>query len=298
MSYTRSHLGALVLGLCWAFACSQKDPNDGLNDTNDTTDTDESDTTEDTSDETTSTASSDDTTTDIESDTTSSPGQTTSESDESDATETTQADASAPDDSDTSDSTDSDTADSDTSDSDTADSDTSDSDTTESDGTSDTSDSDTSDDLDTQICPMAAGASWTYKHSDWTEVQTVTATEYEDEAGFVVKDTPDPEDNLRADTVLIKRDGRLVRVYKEQYWVNPNNDVETLDSKATYGVGFVRCDEAWATKEVGWSETPAYIRVETVGEDPPKHPRNAAIRSPWKNARTSAPPTARRTPIA
>lgn len=237
MIHTRSCLGVLIFGLCAAVACDQVDPNDSLSSD------DSSDTTDDTNDTT------DETSKPTSSGTSSSPGT-------SDTVDSGAADASA------------DTTEGEEEDAGATD---------ESDSTDDSTSSDTTDTTDTgssndELCPMKAGATWTYKHTNWTEVQTVTAMEYEGEPAFLVKDTPDPSDNLRADSVLVKRDGRLLRVYKEEFWVNPNTSAETLDAKATYGVGFLRCDEAWATKKPGWSETPEYIRVETVGTDPAKAP--------------------------
>lgn len=122
-----------------------------------------------------------------------------------------------------------------------------------------------------ELCPMADGITWTFYHSTgWTENQVVTVEEYEGEQALVVKDTPNPKDNLRTDSYHVKRDGRVLRIYKEQYWVNPNTKQETLDTSATYGTGFLRCDEAWLSKEIGWSESPEYVRQETVAGQSPK----------------------------
>jgi hypothetical protein len=232
MIHTRTCLGTLIFGICFAIACSQKDPNEGL----DTDDTDTTDTSSDQSDDS-----------NVSPTTSISDSSTTGEPDSTDSTdpqETSDAvDSGEPDAGETTD---------------------------DSTSTDSTSTDPTSTDTSEEICPMVAGATWTYKHTDWTEVQTVTTIEYEDEPAFLVKDTPDPEDNLRADTVLVKRDGRLLRLYKEEFFVNANTGAETLETKATYGVGFVRCDEAWASKEPGWSETPEYERVETIGTDAPK----------------------------
>lgn len=125
------------------------------------------------------------------------------------------------------------------------------------------------------ICPIVEGATWTYAHSTgWSETQTVTIGEYEGQATFIVSDTPDPDDSLRADSYHVKQDGKLLRIYKEQYWVNPDNQEELLDASTTYGVGFLRCDEAWASHEAGWTETPEYVRVETVAGQAPKAPED------------------------
>lgn len=238
MIETQSRLGTLVIALCFAAACSQKDPEADNTDPNDT-----SDETSDTSNANTTTSSSS-ATTDVGADTTETSGAPETSSN-SDTDTTASVDGGA-----TSDDTD----------------------TNVSDTTSDTSTDDTTSDgvpLKDQLCPMAVGATWTYKHSDWTEVQTVTATEYDGESAFMIKDTPDPGDNLRGNSVHVKRDGRLLRVFKEELYVSPDTSVESLESSATYGVGFLRCDEAWATKDAGWQETPEYIRIETkVGKSP------------------------------
>ena len=117
------------------------------------------------------------------------------------------------------------------------------------------------------ICPMVAGASWTYWHTSkggWSETQTVTTGEYEGEPVFIVSDTPDPDASLRSDSYIAATDGKLLRLYKEEFWVDPTNPDNVLpNATATYGVGFTRCNEAWADAEVGWSESPEYERVET-----------------------------------
>ncbi len=129
--------------------------------------------------------------------------------------------------------------------------------------------------LDEQLCPIVGGATWTYAHSsNWDEVQTVEETEYEGEQAFILADTPNPSDNLRADSVHVKRDGRLLRVFKQEIWVNPNTFQEALDASATYGTGFLRCSEAWADVEEGFSESPEYIRIETPAGGQPKDPED------------------------
>jgi hypothetical protein len=114
---------------------------------------------------------------------------------------------------------------------------------------------------------------WTYFHSGgggWSETLTTSEADYEGEPALLVADTPNPNDDLRTDSYHVKEGGRLLRLYKEQYWVNPANSQETLDSSATYGVGFLRCDNAWLSKEIGFSESPGYLRVETVAGQSPK----------------------------
>lgn len=120
---------------------------------------------------------------------------------------------------------------------------------------------------DNGICPMVSGATWTYWHTSkggWSETQTVTTGKYDGETVFIVADTPDPDASLRADSYIAKKDGKLVRLYKKEFWVDPKNpSTEILNAEATYGVGFTRCNEAWATAKIGWSESPEYLRVET-----------------------------------
>jgi hypothetical protein len=128
------------------------------------------------------------------------------------------------------------------------------------------------------ICPMADGATWTYWHTSkggWSEAQTVTTGEYDGEPVFVVSDTPDPDpaSSLRADSYIALKGGKLLRLYKEEFWVDPTDpDNEVLNATATYGVGFTRCNEAWANAEVGWSESPEYERVETPSGQAAKAP--------------------------
>lgn len=244
MIQTRSSLSTLIFGLCCTLACSQKDPNDGT-DTDTTEETDTSDTTKDTTDESSSAPTSN----------TSSgvaPNTTAATDDSSDSTDVDTTDANEPD-------------------AGTTDETETTSDSTNSDSSDSSDETDDSDDVSKQICPMVAGATWTYQHNGWTEVQTVSATTYEGEPAFVVKDTPNPKDSFRSDSVHVKRDGRLLRLYKDQFFVS-SSGVDQLDSSATYGVGFLRCDEAWASKEPGWNETPEYIRIETNAGDTPKAP--------------------------
>lgn len=124
-----------------------------------------------------------------------------------------------------------------------------------------------------ELCPIKDGATWTYYHTSnggWTKTLTTTVADYDGASTFVISDTPHPKNDLRADAYHVKEGGRLLRIYKEEYWVNPSNGQEVLDSSATYGVGFLRCDEAWASKEVGFSESPGYFRIETVAGQAPK----------------------------
>lgn len=125
------------------------------------------------------------------------------------------------------------------------------------------------------LCPMKEGATWTYYHSSnkgWTEVETVTRADYNGKSTLVVKDTPNPKDSLRADSYHIKEGGRLLRIFKKQFWVDTRNSNDILDAEVTYDPGFLRCDEAWLTKEIGFTESPEYQRAET--------PANSATKAP------------------
>lgn len=126
---------------------------------------------------------------------------------------------------------------------------------------------------DDSLCPMVEGATWTYFHSSgWTETQTVAIGEYDGKSAFVVSDTPNPSDDLRSDSYHVKVDGALQRVYKEQFWVDPNTQEDVLDTSTSYDPGFLRCNEAWADQDAGWSESPEYTRIETPAAQDPKAP--------------------------
>lgn len=112
--------------------------------------------------------------------------------------------------------------------------------------------------------PLVAGASWDYQHDDWTEHVTMAATTLDSgESAFVMTDSPNPKDSIRSDATLVAREGRVLRVYKEEYVIGGNGTDATLKDSVTYGVGFTRFDEGWADKPVGFKETPEYERVET-----------------------------------
>ena len=111
--------------------------------------------------------------------------------------------------------------------------------------------------------PLVAGASWDYQHDDWTEHVTMEPTTLETgESAFLMTDSPNPKDGIRSTATLVSRDGRVLRVYKEEYLVAADAEAMLKDS-VTYGVGFTRFDEGWASKPVGFRETPEYERVET-----------------------------------
>jgi hypothetical protein len=111
--------------------------------------------------------------------------------------------------------------------------------------------------------PLVEGAWWDYQHADWTEHVTMALTTLDGgESAFVMTDSPNPKDGIRSDATLVAREGRVLRVYKEEYLIAASGDA-TLKDSVTYGVGFTRFDEGWADKPVGFQETPEYERVET-----------------------------------
>lgn len=110
--------------------------------------------------------------------------------------------------------------------------------------------------------PLADGAWWDYQHADWVERVTLTATVRDGERAFIMTDSPNPKDSLRSDATLVERDGRVLRVFKQEYLVQPNAEA-VLESSVDYGVGFTRFDEGWAHEAVGFQQTPDYERVET-----------------------------------
>jgi len=110
--------------------------------------------------------------------------------------------------------------------------------------------------------PLADGAWWDYQHADWVERVTLKATDLDGERAFIMTDSPNPKDNMRSDATLVERDGRVLRIFKQEYLVEPNADA-LLKSSVDYGVGFTRFDESWAHEAVGFKQTPEYERVET-----------------------------------
>jgi len=116
--------------------------------------------------------------------------------------------------------------------------------------------------------PLADGAWWDYQHSDWAERVTMTATTFDGAPAFSMSDSPNPKDDLRSDSVVVEREGRILRVSKEEYLVAPEAE-PILESSVEYGVGFTRFNENWALEQVGFRETPEYERIETrPGEAP------------------------------
>lgn len=111
--------------------------------------------------------------------------------------------------------------------------------------------------------PLAVGSWWDYSHGDWTEHVELSATTHEGQDAFLLSGSPDPDDNLRSDSILVKRDGRILRVARNEYAVDPASGAESLAASVTYGVGFLRFSEAWPLAEIGFTESPEYVRIET-----------------------------------
>jgi hypothetical protein len=110
--------------------------------------------------------------------------------------------------------------------------------------------------------PLVDGAWWEYQHSDWSERVTVTATTLNGAPAFLMTDSPNPDDDIRSDAVLVVENGRSLRKTKQEFLIGADASA-TLESSVDYGVGFTRFDESWAAQPVGYRETPAYERVET-----------------------------------
>jgi hypothetical protein len=109
--------------------------------------------------------------------------------------------------------------------------------------------------------PLVPGAWWQYAHSDWTErVETATAT-FDGHDAILMTDSPNPSDGLRSVSTIRSIDGNVVRVAKQEYLMDGANPL--LTSSVTYGVGFTRFNENWASQPVGYKDTPEYVRVET-----------------------------------
>lgn len=119
--------------------------------------------------------------------------------------------------------------------------------------------------------PMVDGAWWEYAHSDWDERVTATATDYDGMPAFLMSDSPNPEDDIRSDSIVMSVNGRAARVSKQEYLIGQDGS-EVLTSSVTYGVGFTRFNEDWANQAVGYRETPAYERIETPPGGQPRAP--------------------------
>lgn len=122
--------------------------------------------------------------------------------------------------------------------------------------------------------PLVDGSSWRYAHDDWVETVTLTTTTFEGQPAFLMSDSPNPSDRLRSDAVLTKVEGRIARVSKDEYLVSAGETEGTLQSSATYGVGFTRFNEDWANQSVGFRESPEYVRVETPPGGQPLPPED------------------------
>jgi hypothetical protein len=119
--------------------------------------------------------------------------------------------------------------------------------------------------------PLVDGSWWEYAHSDWVERVELTTTEVAGAPVFLMVDSPNPDDDLRSDSIISSIDGRVARMTKDEYLVGAAG-AETLTSSVTYGVGFTRFNENWADQAVGFRETPAYERVETRPGQEPRAP--------------------------
>jgi hypothetical protein len=119
--------------------------------------------------------------------------------------------------------------------------------------------------------PLVAGSWWEYAHSDWVERVQVTTAEVNGSPAFLMVDSPNPDDDLRSDSIISSIDGRIARMTKDEYLVGAAG-AQTLTSSTTYGVGFTRFNENWAEQAVGFRETPAYERVETRPGEAPRAP--------------------------
>jgi len=119
--------------------------------------------------------------------------------------------------------------------------------------------------------PLVAGAWWQYAHSDWPETVSVRETDFNGAPAYLVSDSPNPDDSLRSDSIIASVGGRAARMTKEEYLIGPDGS-ETLTSSVSYGSGFTRFNQAWASQPVGYTETPEYQRVETLPGQAPKAP--------------------------
>lgn len=121
--------------------------------------------------------------------------------------------------------------------------------------------------------PLVDGSWWRYVHSDWTEQVDLTTTSLDGQPAFTMIDSPNPDDQLRSDSVIASVDGRVVRLTKDEFLVGAD-DTAVLTSSVSYGAGFTRFNEDWANQPVGYKETPEYLRVETRPGAAPRPPEN------------------------
>jgi hypothetical protein len=121
--------------------------------------------------------------------------------------------------------------------------------------------------------PLVPGSRWEYAHTNWDEVVTLDSAEFNGQPAYFLSDSPNPSDDLRSDAIITSVDGRVSRVTKDEYLIGVGG-AETLTSSVSYGVGFTRFNEDWATREVGYKETPEYQRVETPPGGMPRAPED------------------------
>lgn len=122
--------------------------------------------------------------------------------------------------------------------------------------------------------PLVPGSRWEYAHRTWDEVVTLGTAELDGQEAFLMSDSPNPSDDLRSDAIIASVDGRVVRLKKDEYLIG-SGGASVLTSSTTYGVGFTRFNENWATQAVGYRETPEYIRVEArPNEATPRPPED------------------------
>jgi hypothetical protein len=99
--------------------------------------------------------------------------------------------------------------------------------------------------------PLAAGASWTYRHTSltkdpWNEVASMSDTTYEGKPAFILEDEEDAEGAQTRSTFVVEGTG-VWRAYREVHV----NDALALQVK--YDPPFLRYDEGWT--KVGQSQT-------------------------------------------
>src|SRR3954452_24045798 len=78
--------------------------------------------------------------------------------------------------------------------------------------------------------PLVDGAWWDYQHADWVERVTLSATTWNGESAFIMTDSPNPKDNIRSEATLVERDGRVLRVFKQELLVEPDTAAVLKDS--------------------------------------------------------------------
>ncbi len=109
--------------------------------------------------------------------------------------------------------------------------------------------------------PLVDGATWTYLHTNAdsttrTETVTLASTTHEGQAGFLMVDSPNAS-NEHEENVLVRAGTSVVRIYSETY-----TGAALLFSVTYENPGFVRFDDAWHDRAVGYSEDRTYTRTE------------------------------------